>query len=108
MGITMIDRPDNDLSVPESNAERDELLDRLFGEYVDRLNAGERIDISTILRDHPDVGLELIDQLEQFQNAAASGYKVDSPLGTLGGYTLRRQIGRGGMGVKCEVRRYVK
>lgn len=95
----MTARQDDDLPTTEGDEPREELLDRLFGEYVDRLNAGERIDVSELLNDHPDVGLELFDQLMKFQDATFLDDAAAETLGTLGDYTLRRQIGRGGMGV---------
>ncbi len=72
-------------------------LDDTLARYVDRMNAGERILPEEILADHPDQGQEILDLLADFVS-------IDSPppLGTLGDYTLRRQIGRGGMGVVYE------
>jgi hypothetical protein len=78
---------------------REELLE----EYVDRLNAGERVDPAEIRRDHPALAEGLIEDLEAFAAleapALADRLVEEQPLGTLGDYMLRRRIGRGGMGV---------
>ena len=65
--------------------------------YADRLIAGERIDSEEILRAHPSVGREVLDQLAVFVDLDVND--DNQPLGQLGDYTLRRRIGRGGMGV---------
>jgi hypothetical protein len=87
----------------ESDARGDALADLLW-EYVDRLNAGEALDTEIIRAEHPELAGELIVELE-----ALKGWQADEPgmpdtvlLGTLGDYTLLRQIGRGGMGVVYE------
>ncbi len=76
-------------------------LEDVVAEYVDRLNAGERINPLEILSDHPRTGQQILDQLKTFIDID-SDVSIGSPLGTLGDYTLRRQIGRGGMGVVYE------
>ncbi len=86
---------------------RSDKLQELFEEHMDRLNAGEPIDRQSIERDHPEFASQLIHELRFFESLGSVPDRT-APLGTLGDYTLRRQIGRGGMGVLCEVRRYVK
>ena len=76
-------------------------LDDIVAEYVDRVNAGERIHPDDILSEHPTLCGEILDQLEAFVSVGHSR-DPEEPLGTLGDYTLRRQIGRGGMGVVYE------
>ena len=78
-----------------------EEFEELLASYVERLNAGEGLDPDRILAENPIDGFELLEYLEDYV-AAAPGGSDSSPLGTLGDYTLRRQIGRGGMGVVYE------
>ncbi len=78
-----------------------EKIDQLFAEYLDRLNAGEKLDPLNVLYEHPNVGPALLEKLEAFIDLAQDS-PTGQPLGTLGDYTLRRQIGRGGMGVVYE------
>jgi serine/threonine protein kinase len=53
------------------------------------------------MKEHPELADEVLERLEMFQTVGA-GVQEAAPLGTLGDYTLRRQIGRGGMGVVYE------
>ena len=80
------------------NDNREEQLEKLFAAYVDRLNAGEKLDADTVLAENPFFGEELLNYLDQYLDTASE----NEPLGTVGDYTLRRQIGRGGMGVVYE------
>ncbi len=76
-------------------------LEELFAGYVDRLNEGEKLDADTILAENPYLGPELLTYLDEYLDADSNA-PSNAPLGTLGDYTLRRQIGRGGMGVVYE------
>ena len=73
-------------------------LDAILAEYVERLNAGEELSPFEILAAYPDNGPEILRDLDTY----ASLERQSTPLGTLGDYTLRRQIGRGGMGMVYE------
>ena len=79
----------------------DQALEDLVARYVDRLTAGERLDRDQVLAEEPDRGQEILEQIEAFVAIGEPGRPL-LPLGTLGDYTLRRQIGRGGMGVVYE------
>ncbi len=75
--------------------------EQLLEECIDRLNAGDRLDLAKIDREHPEVGPEVIRQLKAFEGTADDSAAA-LPLGTLGDYKLLRQIGRGGMGIVYE------
>src|SRR5262249_6801897 len=90
---------------PQDNRDdREEALADLLWEYVDRLNAGEKIDAAILRAEHPEFADKLLLELEALKEWMSAD-PLDSgvkSLGTLGDYTLRRQIGRGGMGVVYE------
>ena len=95
----------NDSSRPD--ASQPEEIDRLFADYVDRLNRGEILDASEIRRAHPDSADELISALEDFEafgDAAASkgSTKSEGSARSFGDYDIGRELGRGGMGVVYE------
>ncbi len=72
-------------------------LGKLLASYVDKLNRGDELNPQEILAKHPLVGEQLLACLEDFVGAGNAPINVQ--LQTLGDYTLRRQIGRGGMGI---------
>ncbi len=89
----------NDISTSGDRSSRyDDELGRVLAEYMDRINRGEALDEDEISRVHPELAGELIDNLRTLTRIGRSEAR-EVPLGTLGDYTLRREIGRGGMGV---------
>ena len=74
--------------------------EQILGAYLDRVNGGEELDLDEITREHPALASELIEKLRFFQGLGAT--PAQEFLGTLGDYTLLRQIGRGGMGLVYE------
>ena len=76
---------------------REERLAKIIAEFADRVNAGEAIDAQDILIAHPDLAHDLAPALDALDALKPSA--IEEPLGTFGDYTLRRRIGRGGMGV---------
>ncbi len=79
----------------------DDSIERLLAHYVDRLNEGELLDPDQILFDHPRYGQALLGELEVFAGVGRRR-QAQQGLAILGDYTLRRQIGRGGMGIVYE------
>lgn len=84
---------------PERSARQPDSLDGIVAEYVGRLNAGDTLDPFEILAAHPEWGAEILGRLEVY----AELEREEEPLlGTVGDYAIRREIGRGGMGVVYE------
>ena len=75
-----------------------EQLEYLVASYLDRLNSGETIYPLEVLADHPELGTEILKDLGTYLSLDSEP-RAGPPLGMLGDYTLRREIGRGGMGV---------
>ncbi|MBI4584722.1 MAG: protein kinase [Planctomycetes bacterium] len=86
-----------EIGEPESSGRVDDLVAR----YLDRLNRGEKLDPLRILAEHPDLGGEILKTLEVFA-ALGSAEPTAAVSSHFGDYTIRRQLGRGGMGVVYE------
>src|SRR5262245_50894425 len=91
------------------SSELAELIDGL----ADRLQAGEAVDVEALARDHPARAEELrllLPALGALDELSRSGEEGDRPgphaaepvSGVLGDYRIRREVGRGGMGVVYE------
>lgn len=86
-------------TTPTSNADSESAA-TVFGSYLDRLIAGETLDIRQIRAEQPDVSEELIDQLRTFLGLAED--EGGSTTKAFGDYELIRVLGRGGMGIVYE------
>ena len=81
--------------------DRNRLREELFGLYIDRLNAGEVLDVNQIRADHPAIAEALILELEEYE-ALLNGGGEKVPSDTFGDYRIVRELGRGGMGIVYE------
>ncbi len=79
----------------------DRRLAELVAVYVDRLSAGESIDDQRLLAEEPHLGPQIVKRLRTFERLNGSS-PTPPARGRLGDYTLRREVGRGGMGVVYE------
>ena len=77
------------------------LVDELVADCIDRFNLGEDIDADRLVAEHPDIALEVLEQLQAFLeiDADGSGALVGRRLGE---FRLLRQLGRGGNGIVYE------
>jgi serine/threonine-protein kinase len=100
-------------SLVEPAGSSDARLAELIDELTARLQAGAPIDLEACLREHPEHAgrlEQLLPALRMLAGASASrsagasagpaGDEVSAPhLGELGDFRLKREVGRGGMGV---------
>ena len=82
---------------------RDERDDTIVGKYLERLIRGETVVPQEVLDAHPRAGAAILRDLETFLDfVPGSPPSPERELGTLGDFRLRREVGRGGMGVVYE------
>jgi len=86
---------------PDENDTRGLEFEDLLSGYLDQLKDVGFIDPQEILAEHPGLGPAILQDLEAYVQLRSEKV-TGSPLSTLGDYTIRRQIGRGGMGVVYE------
>ena len=73
----------------------------IFGQIIDRLLAGEVLDVRRLREEYPDMTADVLEQLRAYQDMLPR--ENDGPsASTLGDYTIVRQVGRGGMGIVYE------
>jgi Flp pilus assembly protein TadD/serine/threonine protein kinase len=102
--------------LPGPASGHDPILDELFDEIANRLQAGESVDLEAYVRDHPAQAerlrqlLPAMEVLAGLGRSAARGEAVadslaapvDLPCGVLGDFRIVGEVGRGGMGIVYE------
>lgn len=76
-------------------------VESVFTHYVDRLLAGDAIDLEEVHRRHPEVNDEVLEQLRSFCDLADDSHEGARPH-RIGDFEIIREVGRGGMGVVYE------
>ncbi len=99
------------LSLGSSDAAAERVAE-LLEMLVNRLQAGEPVDVEAFLAEHPEQAEQLrpllpaVHVLAEVSRSGAddlgAGQDGDPPLGTLGDFRLVRELGRGGMGIVYE------
>ncbi|MCA9215017.1 MAG: serine/threonine protein kinase, partial [Planctomycetales bacterium] len=79
----------------------DVAIEEIFAHYVDRMMAGETIDLEQIKERHPEVGDEIVEELRQFSEIVSDD-DTRPTVHSFGDCDIVREIGRGGMGVVYE------
>jgi tetratricopeptide (TPR) repeat protein len=69
------DGPDD----PDHGQSRDDILDEIVAGYLDRLNAGEMLDLDEVRREHPERAGEVIERLEVFRAVGAGRALEEDP-----------------------------
>jgi hypothetical protein len=101
-----------------SDGERDPFLEQVLDGLIERLQAGEEVDLEAVIREHPDHAepirrmVPAIEVLVDFGETSAPGnsngrrpggvMEAGSPAKVLGDFRLLQELGRGGMGIVYE------
>lgn len=86
---------------PNGDPRNDPRFMEVFRKYLAELQEDGFLDPKAVIEAEPEIGPAVVGDLETFVQLHSddASEQVGVSLGTLGDYTLRRQVGRGGMGV---------
>ena len=99
-----------------SDGEHDPSLEQLVDDLIERLQAGDEVDLEAVIREHPDHAepirrmVPALEALVDFGETSAPSdgrrpgrtQEVGTPAKVLGDFRLLQEIGRGGMGIVYE------
>ncbi len=99
-----------------SNGELDPSLQQLLEDLIERLQAGEEVDLEAVIREHSEHAeaircmVPALEALVDFGETSVPGavrrpgraMEAGTPTRTLGDFRLLRELGRGGMGIVYE------
>ena len=99
-----------------SDGEQDPSLEQLVDDLIERLQAGDNVDLEAVIREHPDHAepirrmIPALEALVDFGETSATSngrrpgraLEAGTPAKVLGDFRLIQEIGRGGMGIVYE------
>jgi tetratricopeptide (TPR) repeat protein len=97
---------------PDPTLDREARLDAVLGDFFDAQRRGEPADRAALLRDHPDLADDLAaffadeDRMARITGPLRDGPGDAARVATIPGYTIVREIARGGMGLVYEARQH--
>jgi len=91
-------RERNEVPSEHGDGGKNEAYQEILARYIEELTRTGFVDPDAIFKEHPDCAADLLEDLQNYIQLGEAGEEKE-PVGTLGDYTLRRQIGRGGMGI---------